>query len=97
MSKPLPKAKIAAALENLPGWKLRGDALAKTFKFHSFREAFSFMVHAAFEAEAMNHHPDWSNVYDRVTIRLSTHEAGSRVTAKDIELARRIQKFSWVG
>ena len=97
MSKPLPKARIAAALENLPGWRLRSHALAKTFKFHSFREAFSFMVHAAFEAEAMNHHPDWSNVYDQVTIRLTTHDAGSRVTAKDIELARRIQKFSWVG
>ena len=97
MSKPLPKAKIAAALEKLPGWKLQRNALAKTFKFHSFREAFSFMVHAAFEAEAMNHHPDWTNVYDRLTIRLSTHDAGDKVTAKDIELARRIQKFSWVG
>ncbi len=97
MSKPLPRTKIAAALENLPGWKFRRDALAKTFKFGSFREAISFMVHAAFEADAMNHHPEWTNVYDRLSIRLSTHDAGGKVTAKDVELARRIQKFSWVG
>jgi len=97
MSKPMAKAKIAAALEKLPGWKFQRDALVKTFKFHSFREAFSFMVHAAFEAELMNHHPDWTNVYDRLTIRLSSHDAGDVVTAKDIELAGRIQKFSWVG
>jgi 4a-hydroxytetrahydrobiopterin dehydratase len=97
MTKPLPKAKIAAALENLPGWKLQRDALAKTFKFDNFREAVSFIVRAAFEAEALNHHPDWSNVYDRVTIRLSTHDAGGKVTARDVELARRIQKLSWVG
>ncbi len=97
MSKPLNQTKIAAALKNLPGWKWQRDALVKTFEFGSFREAFSFMVHAAFEAEDLDHHPAWTNVYNRVSIRLNTHTAGDKVTAKDIELARRIQLFSWVG
>jgi 4a-hydroxytetrahydrobiopterin dehydratase len=97
MSKTLNKTKIAAALDTLPGWKFKSNALAKTFKFGSFREAISFMVHVGFEAEALNHHPDWSNVYNRVVIRLTTHDAGGRVTAKDIELARRIQGITWVG
>ena len=63
----------------------------------SFREAMSFMVRAAFEAEALNHHPEWTNVYDRVVVRLNTHDAGGKVTAKDVELAKRIQEISWVG
>ena len=97
MAKPLPKSEIEAALAGLPGWSLEGDALAKTFKFGSFREAMSFMMRVAFEAEAMDHHPDWTNVYNRVAIRLSTHDAGGKVTAKDLALARKIQAVSWVG
>ena len=94
---PLVPVEIQAALAGLPGWAWEGDALAKTFRFGGFREAMSFMVRVGFEAEALNHHPEWSNVYDRVAIRLNTHDAGGRVTAKDVELARRIQKISWVG
>lgn len=97
MSSPLTKAKIEAALTMLPGWKFKRNALAKEFKFGSFREAMSFMVRAGFEAEAMNHHPEWTNVYSRVSIRLNTHDAGGKVTAKDVELAKRIQKLSWAG
>lgn len=97
MSKPLTPAKITKALTELPGWKIGGDALTKTFKFASFREALSFMVRIGFEAEELNHHPDWTNVYNRVVIRLNTHDAGDKVTAKDVELATRIQKISWVG
>ena len=97
MSTPLTAAEIQAAQASLPGWRLDGNALAKTFKFGSFREALSFMVRAGFDAEELNHHPDWSNVYNRVEIRLTTHDAGDRITAKDVELARRIQKISWVG
>lgn len=93
----LTAAKIAAALKSLPGWVHKGDALVKVFKFASFREAMSFMVRIGFEAEAMNHHPDWTNVYNRVVVRLNTHDAGGKVTAKDVELARRIQAISWVG
>jgi 4a-hydroxytetrahydrobiopterin dehydratase len=97
MSKPLATAKIKTALTMLPGWKFQRDALAKTFQFGTFKEAFSFMGRVAFEAEALNHHPEWTNVYNRVAIRLNTHDAGDKVTAKDVELAGRIQKISWVG
>jgi len=97
MAKPLAPAKITTALGALPGWTFKGDALAKSFKFGSFREAMSFMVRVSFEAEAMDHHPDWTNVYNRVAIRLNTHDAGGKVTAKDVELARKIQAISWVG
>ncbi|HVU32448.1 MAG TPA: 4a-hydroxytetrahydrobiopterin dehydratase [Opitutaceae bacterium] len=97
MSKPLTVEEITAARAGLPGWAYEANALAKTFKFDTFREAMGFMLRVAFEAEAMNHHPEWENVYNRVTIRLSTHDAGGKVTAKDAELAQRIQKISWVG
>jgi len=96
-SKPLKVAEITAALGDLPGWSFQRDALAKTFKFGNFREALSFMVRAGFEAEAMDHHPEWTNVYNRVVIRLNTHDAGGKVTAKDVELAKKIQAISWVG
>ena len=97
MSTPLTAAEIETALATLPGWSQDGDALVKSFKFGSFREAMSFMVRVSFEAEALDHHPEWSNVYNRVTIRLNTHDAGGKITAKDVELAQRIQKISWVG
>ena len=88
---------VQGALQDLPGWSLDKGALAKTFVFGSFREAFGFMTRVAFEGEGLDHHPDWSNGYDTVRIRLSTHSAGNKVTAKDVELARRIQHISWVG
>ncbi len=94
-SQPLTPAKIKAALTALPGWKLQRDALAKEFKFGSFKEALSFMVRVGFEAEAMDHHPDWTNVYNRVAIRLNTHDAGGKVTAKDVALANKIQALAW--
>ena len=104
MSTPLTSAKIRAALAaasaergGLAGWRYKGNALVKTFKFGSFKEALSFMVRVGFEAEAMNHHPEWTNVYNRVEVKLNTHDAGGKVTAKDVELAQRIQKVSWVG
>src|SRR5512141_2809244 len=97
MAKPLTKPQIAAALAGLPGWACKGDALAKTFQFGGFREALSFMVRVGFEAEALDHHPDWTNVYNRVVIRLNTHDAGGKVTAKDVALAKKIQAVSWVG
>ena len=94
---PLTPDEINAALRELPGWRRDGDALAKEFKFGSFREAMSFMVRVGFEAEAADHHPDWTNVYNRVAVRLNTHDAGGKVTAKDLALARKIQAISWVG
>lgn len=92
---PLPEAEIERALSELGGWARDGDALVKDFTFGSFREAISFMVRVAFEAEARNHHPEWTNVYDTVAIRLCTHHAGNRVTAKDVDLARAIERINW--
>ncbi|HVS51018.1 MAG TPA: 4a-hydroxytetrahydrobiopterin dehydratase [Opitutaceae bacterium] len=97
MSTPLSEKEIAVARSELPGWSHEREALVKTFKFESFREAFSFMTHVAFLADAMDHHPEWTNVYNRVAIRLNTHDAGNRVTPKDVELAKKIQQVSWVG
>jgi 4a-hydroxytetrahydrobiopterin dehydratase len=95
-TKPLTASEITAALPALAGWKHERDALAKEFKFGSFKEAMSFMVRVGFEAEAMDHHPDWTNVYNRVAIRLNTHDAGGKVTAKDVELAKKIESLAWV-
>jgi len=93
----LTPAEITTALGGLPGWTCADDALVKEFKFGTFREALSFMVRVGFEAEALDHHPEWTNVYNRVAIRLNTHDAGGKVTAKDVALARKIQGLSWVG
>ena len=77
------------------GWQLEDDgkAIRKTFSFRGFRDAMAWMQRAAFEAEQMNHHPEWSNVYNRVEVRLTTHDAGG-LTAKDIDLAGRMEKIS---
>lgn len=93
---PLTPSEIAAALAGLPGWEHEGEALVRTFQFTDFRAALAFMVRAGFEAEAMNHHPEWTNVYHRVAVRLTTHDAGHRVTAKDVELARRMSLLGGV-
>jgi len=93
---PLTPNEITAALRELPGWTCERDALAHTFQFGSFREAMSFMVRVGFEAEAADHHPEWTNVYNRVAIRLNTHDAGNKVTAKDVALAKKIAGLSWV-
>jgi 4a-hydroxytetrahydrobiopterin dehydratase len=94
MSPPLTPPEIAAALADLPGWTPEHNALVKSFKFVGFRAALAFMVRVGFEAEEMNHHPDWTNVYNRVNIRLTTHDAGDRVTGRDFELARRIERVA---
>ena len=78
------------ALRTLPGWTRRGETLTRVYRFASFRDALAFMVRGGFEAEALNHHPEWTNVYDRVSVVLTTHDAGGRLTAKDVELARRL-------
>jgi len=92
MAKPLTPDEVATALAGLSGWTFAHDALAKEFKFADFRAALAFMLRVGFEAEAMDHHPEWTNVYNRVAIRLNTHDAGGKVTAKDVELAKQIEK-----
>ena len=74
-------------------WIEKENALAKAFVFVDFSEAFAFMVRVAIVAEKLNHHPWWSNVYNRVEFRLQTHDAGNRVTEKDLKLASAIDKI----
>jgi 4a-hydroxytetrahydrobiopterin dehydratase len=93
---PLGPSEIAAALSDLPGWEHVDNALRKEFRFGSFREAMSFLVRVAFEAEQRNHHPEIENVYNRVVLTLRTHDAGGEVTVKDVDLARAVESFSWV-
>lgn len=74
-------------------WKEENNTLKRTFKFKNFIEAWSFMTKVALIAEKMDHHPDWSNVYNTVNITLSTHDEGNTITAKDRELAKRIDEL----
>ena len=81
---------VADALATLPGWSIKDGALHREFVFKDFVEAFAFMTRVALAAEAMNHHPDWSNSWNTVTISLITHSAGG-LTANDVDLAAKIQ------
>jgi len=74
-------------------WTKENNQLTKTFTFKDFVEAFGFITKVAFLAEKMNHHPEWSNVYNKVIIRLSTHDAGDVITEKDHQLAEAIEKL----
>lgn len=84
-----------AALAGLPGWTMVDDrdAIEKTFKFADFNEAFGFMSRVALKAERMDHHPEWFNVYNRVEVTLSTHDADG-LTERDIKLARAMENYS---
>jgi 4a-hydroxytetrahydrobiopterin dehydratase len=92
MVEPLSADRIAAELGSLPGWSYEDNALRKEFKFKRFREAIDFVVRIAAQAEQQKHHPDLRNVYNRVWITLNTHEAGDRVTDRDIALAHAIEE-----
>lgn len=74
-------------------WLEENDALNREFQFADFSEAFAFMTRVAMLAETANHHPEWSNVYRTVKIRLTSHDAGNRVTDKDIDLALQINRL----
>ncbi|MCX7677384.1 MAG: 4a-hydroxytetrahydrobiopterin dehydratase, partial [Alteraurantiacibacter sp.] len=82
------------ALAALPGWTLRGDgrAISRSFAFADFRAAFGFMAQVALLAEKQDHHPEWTNVYNKVDITLSTHDAGG-LTVRDIRLAQAIDRI----
>lgn len=74
-------------------WKEENNQLTRTFQFKNFSEAFAFMTRVAFIAEKMDHHPNWSNVWNKVDISLNTHSAGNTVTDKDRKLAAEIDKL----
>lgn len=87
-----------AELKSLPEhWTLSADhkSIHRSFKFRSFAEAWSFMSHVALLAEKMDHHPDWSNSYNKVEITLTSHDSGG-VTARDVTLAHAISDFVWL-
>jgi 4a-hydroxytetrahydrobiopterin dehydratase len=83
----LSSEKISEELKNLPGWVVKEEKLHKDFKFEDFNEAFGFMTRAAMHIEKMNHHPEWFNVYNKLTVDLTTHDAGG-ITENDINLAK---------
>ena len=83
----LSSEKISEELKNLPGWLVKDEKLHKDFEFESFNQAFGFMTRAAMEIEKMNHHPEWFNVYNKLSVDLMTHDAGG-ITENDIQLAR---------
>ncbi|HYD25833.1 MAG TPA: 4a-hydroxytetrahydrobiopterin dehydratase [Croceibacterium sp.] len=90
----LTEAERAAALAALPDWSVRGDglAIAREFRFKTFSEAWAFMSRVALLAEQLDHHPEWSNVYNRVAIALTTHDAGG-LSERDAKMARAIDQL----
>ena len=86
---------VAAAMKDIAGWSLAedGDAIHKRFTFRNFGEAFGFMTRVALAAEKLDHHPEWSNVYKTVDVKLSTHDAGG-LTELDFKLARLMDKYA---
>ena len=83
----LSETEITEELKKLEGWAIKDNKLHKEFQFDSFNQAFGFMTRAAMEIEKMNHHPEWFNVYNIITVDLTTHDAGG-ITNNDINLAR---------
>lgn len=80
-------------LGDVPGWVVEDGALARTFTFANFVAAFGFMTSVAIESEKMNHHPEWSNVYNRVSVRLNTHDVGG-ISELDFELAAKMSNLA---
>lgn len=93
MATPLSADDQQTRLADTPGWTLEDDGINRTFTFDNFVSAFGFMASAAIVAEKMNHHPEWSNVYNRVTVRLTTHDAGG-LTDLDFDLAARMNQLA---
>jgi 4a-hydroxytetrahydrobiopterin dehydratase len=83
---------INSSLQSLDGWEYKDNAIVKNFTFPTFFEAYTLLCKAAFIAEKLNHHPDWSGVYNKVTLKLNTHDAVG-VTQSDIDFAAEVEKF----
>ena len=90
--KALTEKEINDRLATIEGWEYDDNAIHTAFEFENFKETFTIMTRIAFEAEQLNHHPDWSNVYNQLHISLYTHSAGG-ITEKDFELARAINNL----
>jgi|AntRauTorcE11897_2_1112592.scaffolds.fasta_scaffold08200_2 4a-hydroxytetrahydrobiopterin dehydratase len=94
MAKPLKEDEIKESLKSLNGWKHENDKLKKEYSFDDFREAMTFITRISFEAEDQVHHPEIFNVYNTVNIALTSHDAGDKVTNKDVKLAKTIETIS---
>lgn len=93
MADRLTDGEIEEALAALPDWTVENGKLNREFRFASFIEAFGFMTSAAIEAEKMDHHPEWFNVYSRVSVQLVTHSAGG-ITSLDVQLAKKMSALA---
>lgn len=93
MAEPLSNDIIAEKLQELPGWEYSDDKITKEFSFDNFKDAVSFIIRISFEAEEQVHHPEIFNVYNTVRISLTTHDAGDKVTEKDVSLAKTIESL----
>lgn len=93
--RPLSDEDIATALVELPAWTHDHDRLVRRVRFLNAREAVSYLVRVAFEAERLDHHPDLRWIHDRVELALNTHDADHRVTERDLALARAIDAIDW--
>jgi 4a-hydroxytetrahydrobiopterin dehydratase len=89
----LSPSEVTELLAARPGWELRGDRIARRFRFGDFVAAFGWMTRVALVAERLNHHPEWRNVYSQVDVQLTTHDAGG-LTRLDFELAAAMDRFA---
>lgn len=89
----LTESELEIALSDLDGWVVENDKLTKLFTFDNFREAMTFLIRLAFEVEEMNHHPEIESVYNKVRFCLTSHDAGNKVTKKDVKLAHKIEQL----
>ena len=96
MADKLSDDKVQENLRMLDGWALEDGKLQREFRFANFVQAFGFMSSAAMEAEKMNHHPEWCNVYNKVVVQLTTHEAGG-ITELDFKLAGIMNELAQAG
>jgi len=91
--KKLSDTEISSAVAALPGWTVQNAKLHREYKFPDFPHAFGFMATAAPQIEKMNHHPEWFNVYNRVVVDLTTHDAGG-ITQRDVDLAKLLESIA---
>jgi 4a-hydroxytetrahydrobiopterin dehydratase len=90
----LSQSQLDSEVAKLSNWSVKDGKLHAEFRFKDFVEAFTFMTKVAFAAEAAQHHPEWRNVYNRVTIDLVTHDAGDAISERDVEMARQIDTLA---
>jgi len=92
--KPMDQAELDAALQTLPGWQIQNGKLHKEYRFATFSLALGWMMSAGVEADKMDHHPEWSNVYNKVTVDLVTHSLDNQISNLDVELARKMEALA---